>query len=225
MADSQQAGGTPPDEHVSHTPETSSSTSRSPSRRIIAMRAKMQVPWALIFLVLLLLAGGVCVWWKVGRSAEWERSEPGRHYNRTNLYSIKYPEGWGLRWESDGKVEVAVQLANNELTGESIRVTLVKDDSERRTPDLDAVADALVFKIVKPWNKAREEIRGSGTVDGVRVKWMLYGGEDEGEPVKLLHYCLIKSDRVFSIACRAPEGTFERWRADFEAAVKSFKTK
>ena len=54
---------------------------------------------------------------------------------------------------------------------------------------------------------------------------MLYGGEDDGEPVKLLHFCLIKNDRVFAIACRAREDSFERWRPEFEAAVRSFKAK
>jgi len=213
-----------PAQETAPEPELRSSPIFKPAaERVIAVRRKKRLLVWFLLLVLVAVSGGG-VYWKYFRpGADWRQPEPGRHISEANGFSIRFPEGWaGVR--EVGQYEEAVCPPGGDEYFDRLSVVVVVQPSGRE-PDLEVSSTLAMTRMRNALEEIELKGAGGATVAGAPAKCQVFTCKLDGEPLKVKHYCVVKSSRAFSIFFRAAAESFESHLPAFEKAVESFKAK
>lgn len=122
--------------------------------------------------------------------------EPGRYYDRSKGFSIKFPDGWEKI--KSPMIGVNIRFGDPESTAE-VGVQIQKISPQKTLADLIAYMEST-------FQASNIEIvdRGETVIDETDAYWFLFRSGDE----KGITYYIIKGDRIYGILCSAMENDF-----------------
>lgn len=115
--------------------------------------------------------------------------EPGRYYDRSKGFSIKFPDGWEKI--KSPMIGVNIRFGDPNSTAE-VAVLIQKISPQKTLADLITNAESI-------YQATNGEIvdRGEAVIDETDAYWFLVRSGDE----KSITYYIIKGDRMYSIVC------------------------
>jgi hypothetical protein len=142
--------------------------------------------------------------------------EPGKYYDTTNKYSIKFPAGWKTQAVPAGDQggEVLTASSPDDAANASIRIQKF------------GLGTALVIFS----KELAERLGAKPPAEGVMVKVdnrpayaMVSDGNSQGPEYTTFYYCFTMEDKIYSIVFATKTDAFSARRPELEAIAQSFK--
>ena len=140
-----------------------------------------------------------------------EPKEPGRYYNKSKGFSIKFPDGWK---EQNPDAGIIIKVANTENTA-AIGVQVQKLSKEQ------TLTDALNYMKTFIQRQGGQIIReGEADIDSYGARWFTCRLKNE----TLLEYLIIKENYIYAMLFTFNADTFsDDFENEMREVAKSFR--
>ncbi|MCK4322643.1 hypothetical protein KAX08_09025 [candidate division WOR-3 bacterium] len=175
------------------------------------------------FLTLFLLIF-VFSWFGINGCGKKSPPEPGRYYNKTKGFSIKFPKGWEIfegQTEEDPVVEaVSPWESDSDMLSEFISIYV---DELPNWMDLDDYYSELSINSENELAHYQEEDSGTSTIDDTYVKWLIFSYTVAEGAMQNISYLFFKDHQAYIITCNSEPEKFYMYKSKFEEVAQSFK--